>query len=152
MSTGTIDSMQNAHGVDTSMSHNFHNEQRQQAGTTTDTGSHIPAKLKQVILVGALVALLVYELLSLITWLPIAGLSGMAFDSGFSWGGALLVGPIFMYPLFILVCWLRVPFLVAGKRHWRAVIQGIAPPLLAFGPMMLFSLIHSIGDWLMAVF
>ena len=152
MSTGTIDSMQHAHGVDVSMSRDSHNEQRQQAGTTTDPEPYVPTKRDEKIIIATLIGLLVYELLGLFGWLHIAGLAGMAFDTGFSWGVALLVGPIFLYPVFILVCWLIVPILVVRNRHWGAVTLAIAPPVLAFAPMVLNILSHRFVSWVGALF
>ena len=43
-------------------------------------------------------------MLSLVPWAVFAALAGMGFDAGFSWKVALFVGPLWAYPVLILVC------------------------------------------------
>lgn len=71
--------------------------------------------------------------LSLILWLTVAGLSVMAFDSGYSTEAALFVGAIWLYPLLPLTLAIASWVAYAKRRNWLAAILSaltVLPPAL----------------------
>jgi hypothetical protein len=151
MSIERTDSVQRAPEPGTPMTRKLHAALRRQSGSATDTGRRWVSQCKRVVVIATLIGLLAYELMSLITWLIFVGLAGMAWDFGFSWQRALVAGPILLYPLFILRCWWRVPAQMAKQQHLRALLLGLAPPVLAFGPIAIVNFIQWIGNWQMTL-
>jgi hypothetical protein len=72
------------------------------------------------------------EILLLIPWLPIAGLSAMAYDSGSIWPGVLAVGPLQAYPLFIGLALIIAPILRSYGKYTAAIIVAVLPPCISY--------------------
>ncbi|PTX94006.1 hypothetical protein DB345_20800 [Spartobacteria bacterium LR76] len=75
-----------------------------------------------------LLALQAIQLLTLIPWLPMAGLSVMAFDSPGStamWQPWLFVGLLWSYPLWLLLAGIGAWVLWAFHRYVAAVVLAV---------------------------
>jgi hypothetical protein len=78
--------------------------------------------------------------LSLLPWLPIAGLSLLAFDSGYGMSAVLFVSMIWLYPLLPLSCAIRAWWLYRHGKQ-RAAIITTSIPLVVVLPFVLY------GTW-----
>lgn len=75
------------------------------------------------------------ELASLVPWLIIAGLSVMAFDSGYSKAAVLIVAAVWGYPVLLLIC--AVAAWVAYRRGSTTVaLVSTSVPLLLAAPLV----------------
>jgi hypothetical protein len=70
-------------------------------------------------------------LLSLAPWLLMAGLSTMAFDSGYSTGAALFVGAVLSYPVLPVGAAIIAWVLFARRRDSAALVATSVPLVLA---------------------
>jgi hypothetical protein len=75
------------------------------------------------------------EILLLIPWLPIAGLSAMAYDSGSIWPGVLAVGPLQAYPLLIGLALIISAILKSYGKYTAAIIVAVLPPFIPYAWM-----------------
>ena len=73
----------------------------------------------------------VVGLLSLVPWLAVAGLSFMAFDSGYSTGAAVFVGAVLCYPLLPIGAAIIAWVLRARRRDTAALVVTSLPLLVA---------------------
>ncbi|WP_026691759.1 hypothetical protein [Alteribacter aurantiacus] len=76
-------------------------------------------------------------LMSLVFWLPIWGLSFMAFDQGIAFWNSLFVLTISAYPLAVIICSI-LAWIFYNKKRRTAVIVNLIPMLwvLGFGIFM----------------
>jgi hypothetical protein len=79
----------------------------------------------------------VVGLLSLVPWLAVAGISIMAFDSGYSTGAELFVGAVWCYPLLPIIAAIVAWVLHARKRD-RAALVVTSLPLLVAVPLIAY--------------
>lgn len=77
------------------------------------------------------------EILALVLWLPVAALSGMAYDKGRLWPGIVFVGPLQAYPVLLLCGILASLYLRERKRYRLARIVALAPLIVALAPIAL---------------
>ena len=75
--------------------------------------------------------------LSLFPWLIMAGLSVLAFDSGYGLSAVLFVAAIWLYPLLPLGCAVRAWWLYRHGKQRSAVIAS-SIPLLVVLPLVLY--------------
>ncbi len=84
---------------------------------------------------------------SLLPWFVVAGLSFMAFDSGFSWTALLFVALVWSYPVFILICILVAWLLYRRSYHTGSLISTSIPLLIAV-PLLGFLLYDVVASFL----
>ena len=82
-------------------------------------------------LVKILIFIFLIEMLLIIPWLPFAGLSAMAYDSGKIWPAVLLVGPFHAYPIFILISILLSIVFYKLKKIQLALTIAIVLPFVS---------------------
>jgi len=93
---------------------------------------------------GLFISIFVIEILLIIPWLPFAGLSAMAYDSGRVWPAIIMVGPFQAYPLLILISAIISSILYKKNNYSLATIWAISPILISFGTLALFDIISGI--------
>ena len=79
-----------------------------------------------------LVLSLLFYLTSLVFWLPIWGLSFMAFDQGIALWNSLFVLTIGAYPLAVIICSI-LAWVYHNKKRRKAVIVNLIPMLWVIG-------------------
>lgn len=84
---------------------------------------------------------------SLLPWFVVAGLSFMAFDSGFSWAGLLFIAAVWSYPAFILIC-IGLAWLLYRQSYHTASLISTSIPLLVAVPLLGFLLYNVVGSFL----
>ena len=84
---------------------------------------------------------------SLLPWFVVAGLSFMAFDSGFSWAAMLLVAAVWFYPAFVLICIALAWLLYRQSYHTSSLISTSLPLLIAV-PLLGFLLYNFVASYL----
>jgi hypothetical protein len=82
----------------------------------------------------------ILAVLSLLPWLVMAGLSLLAFDTGYELSAVLFVGVIWLYPLLPLGCAIRAWWLYRQGRLRGAIITTSIPLVLVL-PLVLY------GTW-----
>ncbi|MCA1318427.1 hypothetical protein LC085_00770 [Bacillus tianshenii] len=77
-----------------------------------------------------------FYVVGLVFWLPIWGLSFMAFDQGIAFWNSLFVLTISAYPLAVIICSI-LAWVLHNKKWQAAVIINLIPMLWVVGAGML---------------
>ena len=83
--------------------------------------------------IAALIGVILFNLFSLSTltvWIVFFALSGMGFDSGFSWGAAAISIILLLYPIFILYCLVKSILKYKKTKYLHSIIFAITPWVL----------------------
>ena len=81
----------------------------------------------------SLIFIFIIELLLLIPWLALCGLSGMAYDSGKIWPAIIVVGPFQAYPVFIFIAAVLSILFHKKKKYNLVLITAFSPIIVSFG-------------------
>ena len=92
-----------------------------------------------------LIALLIFQIVLLVPWAVIAALSGMGFDSGFSWSVVILLLPLWLFPFLIIICGIFCIRSHKQHRYKQAKVIMTMPIAVSFGSLLLYSIIGAIA-------
>jgi hypothetical protein len=95
---------------------------------------------------GLLIWLILAQILmlvSLVVWIPMAGLSFMAFDSGTSLQAYFIVGSTLLYPLIPIGCSILCWIFYGRKKTIAALVCSTLPALLPLIFIVLINLMQS---------